>query len=129
MEYFKFKYLEAVDQIKRGPSIRCKGHKICPNTGNIEVGGKVVAHIGVSPSGRHLVIEFIDIDPELFVFDDEPQAVWHVDLLHDLDLIDEIEFLADHVIHHVVSQTASKVSLSLSVPVIAQSEGVPSHEA
>lgn len=112
MGYFKFKYLEAVDQIERGLQLRCKGHKLCPNTGNIEVGGKVVAHIGVSPSGRHLVIEFIDIDPELFVFDDEPQSVWHVDLLHDLDLIDEIEFLADHVIHHLIREASQGVPMA-----------------
>lgn len=99
--YFDYKFKEAISQIERGLSLRCSGHAICPKTGNVEVDGKVVAHIGQSSSGRHLIIELIDIDPELFVWDDDPEAILHVDLLDELDLIEEIEILADHVIYHL----------------------------
>lgn len=99
--YFDTKLKEAISQIERGLSLRCVGHTICPSTGNVKVGGKVIAKVMQSPAGRHLIIELIDIDPELFVWDDDPEAILHADLFHDLDLIEEIEVLADHVIYHV----------------------------
>ena len=99
--FFEYQFKHALIQIHRGLALRCKGHQISSDGQSIIVVEKSVVHIDQSRSGRHLIIELVDIDPETFIWEDYPQYVWTVDLFQDLDLNEEIEVIADHVISHL----------------------------
>lgn len=95
------KYLEALDQIRRGLAIR-----VGPFLGRIEDIGVIVedclvAQFATTTFFDVLLVALDDVDPETFNWEDQPQTEWTVRLDRDFDLDEVIEVLSDHVISHL----------------------------
>ena len=94
-------YKEAIDQIRRGLVVR-----VGPMHGRVDelgvnIADCLVAQFAVTTFFDVFLIALDDVDPDKFVWEDQPQTEWAVRLDGDFDLTDVIEALADHVISHL----------------------------
>lgn len=91
----------AVDQIRRGLAVRVCSSQIRVEDIGVIVDDCLVALFTASIDDNHLLVSLVDIDPDIFVWEDDPPTAWVVTLDENRDLIEEIEVLTDHAISHL----------------------------
>jgi len=91
----------AEDQIRRGVSLRVNLRYITEHDWGYAIGLQPVVRYTLLSSGQTLVIELLDPNPEYEECGEPFQSILMVDLEKDeLDLIDEIEAISDHLNNH-----------------------------
>lgn len=102
----------AEDQIRRGVSIRVTFKFISEFSWGYAIGEKPVVQYTPTISGNALVIELIDPNPEYEECGEPLQTIWVIDLNQPLDLIEEIEAIADHLIDHQIRRKNRLIAIS-----------------
>jgi hypothetical protein len=102
----------AEDQIRRGVSLRIKLQYVSEYSWGYALGEKPVVQYTPTLSGRALIIELLDPNPEYEQCGEHIQTLWVVDLRKPLDLIEEIEAIADHLIDHQIRRKNRLIAIS-----------------
>lgn len=95
------KFKLAVDQIRRGLAVRVSSSQVIVEDVGVIVDDCLVALFTASMDENHLLVSLVDIDPDIFIWEDEPPTAWVVTLDQNPDFIKEIEILTDHAISHL----------------------------
>jgi hypothetical protein len=90
----------AEDQLRRGISIRVNFKHISAFSWGYAIGDKPIVQCMPSLSGNALIVELLDPNPEYAECGEPLQTIWIIDLTGELDLIEEIEAISDHLIDH-----------------------------
>ena len=90
----------AEDQLRRGVSLRVNFKYLSECSGGYAIGDRPIVQYMPSLSGNALIVELLDPNPEYAECGEPLQTIWIIDLNDELDLIDEIEAISDHLIDH-----------------------------
>jgi hypothetical protein len=90
----------AEDQLRRGISIRVLLKCVSELNWGYAIGDKPIVQYTPTISGNALIVELLDPNPEYEECGEPLQTIWVIDLTRELDLIEEIEAISDHLIDH-----------------------------